>query len=768
MIVIAESYIVENSPPTLPGAQALAQGPQQTPGALARIATFDADTAVVEPGGPLQPNRPRRGRPRKALTELVLDTDQITADDMAWLRAWVLGVPAARAGRHYACSDVAGDGRSARGYLHRLLARLRRAAGELREREQAIAYVEEFLQPLPLADPAPPASVGAAARVPTLEEFAQRFDPDMYTEAELIALFQDEYGAPAAASAAPKPAPTPATKSARQIAIERKFLILDWLGPRVALAPSAASPLSAWIGKQLAQAITAHLRVGTLSELAAWINAQGRWWYRQVPGLGRARAERLVLWLADHAEAIGVAIERRVMKTVSAPQPTGAPALGGVPTPRQEGALAVPASPGGALVPLEQLLWPPALLGEAGQFRAHTPNTMGARNDCDAVVEWLRRHLAGKSEATQLVYRRAIERLVLWALLERRCALSSLTARDLAGFREFLYEPPVHWCGDDRVMKYSEDWRPLRGPLSETAVRQVLGVIKTMFHAWHVSGYLFADAADGVGWRSERKRQPAAQTAQASDSATVTMDVNRSFVKEDLEAMRRTLDELQDGPARRRLRAILLLLLTTGMRRSEPVRLSFGMIEPVREGNQLTGTMKIGVLGKGRKVRELPLKAVTLDALDAHYQDRMALVAAGALPERFAQIPKEQTPLLSILREVRPSGSAGAGDSTSAAARRVNFDGRLDGSSIYAILKDFFERVGKRDDLVHGQAAFSKASTHWMRHTFAHVGLAEGGSNSLPTIQALLGHSNIATTGLYLKANMGDRVRMVEAIEAVF
>jgi site-specific recombinase XerD len=98
----------------------------------------------------------------------------------------------------------------------------------------------------------------------------------------------------------------------------------------------------------------------------------------------------------------------------------------------------------------------------------------------------------------------------------------------------------------------------------------------------------------------------------------------------------------------------------------------------------------------------------------------------------------------------------------------VNFDGRLEGASIYSILKDFFRRVGQRNDLVHGQAAFEQASTHWMSHTFAHIALAERGANSLPTVQGLLGHSSIATTGVYVKAQIGDRVRTIEAITAVF
>lgn len=750
--------IRQSSPLAIPDSEAPAA--PQLKAMAAAIVTFDDESPVVDGGRDRAPPAParKRGRPRKSLTPVVLDTDEITADDMAMLRAWVLGVPVTQAGRYYASDEVGADGRSARGYLHRLLARLRRAASELRDREVAIAYVEEFLQPLPPEAPPHPAPVAAAAAraIPTLEEFAHRFDPDMYSEAELLELFQEEYGTAAHAPAAGAQTSNAPAKSARLAAIERKLVILDWLGPRVSVAPSGASPLSAWVGKKLAHDIGQHLQLGTLAELVAWMNGQGRWWYRQVPGLGRDRAERLVAWLAERADLIGAVPDQRILKTL---KQAGAPAR----LPSSSVALTVQAG----LVPMEQLAWPPNLLGEAGLFRAASPNTLGARNDRDAVAAWLKKHLEGKSEATQLVYRRAIERLVLWAMLERRCALSSLTSGDLAQFRDFLYEPPAHWCGDDRVMKYSQDWRPLRGPLSETAVRQVLGIVKTMFHAWHASGYLFADSADGVGWRPARRRGELPRVAAAA-TPTVTLDVNRSFLKEDLEAMRRTLDEMEDGPARRRLRAILLLLLTTGMRRSEPVNLSFGMIEPVREGNQLTGAMKIQVLGKGRRIREVPLKDVTLAALEAHYQDRIALARAGVLPEHFTRIAKAETPLLSILRQVRASGAPGTGDSTAAAARRVNFDGRLDGASIYSILKGFFARVGARDDLVHGQAAFERASTHWMRHTFAHVGLAEGGDNSLATVQALLGHSSIATTGLYLKANIGDRVRMIEAIEAVF
>lgn len=727
------------------------------------MAVFDDDEhPVLRPAdaAAAAPPARQRGRPRKASEQVVADTDQITSDDMALLRAWAQGIAAARAGRHYVAAAVSGDGRWARACLQRLLERFVRAAGELRDRE-ALRMAREFLEQLPQEQPGAEPAGSPVRDIPTLEDFAAQFDADLYTEAELIDLFQEQYGALASPSA-------PAAKtSARELAIKRKLAILEMLGPRVVVQLDADSAIAVWIREPLAQQLAERVAPAppTLSELVRWINRQNRWWYRDIPHLGRDRAERIVVWLAEQCERIGVALDARVTRHVRAL--AAADALLTVRAPACR--LAAPADQGGAagdIVPLEQVRWPAPLLGENGVYRATSPNTLGAHDDRAAVAEWLHKHLDGKSEATGSVYRRAIERLVLWALFERRCPLSSLASRDFVQFREFLYEPPPHWCGKRRVLKYSQDWRPLRGPLSEVAVQQILRVVKAMYRDWRVSDYLAADAAHGVGFRSSRPGG-AAPDQPAGEQVQVKLDVSRSFLKEDLEAMRRSLNEMEDGPARRRLRAILLLLLTTGMRRSEPTNLSFGMIEPVREGNQLTGYMKIAVLGKARKVREVLLVQETLQALEVHYEDRIALVEAGQLPARFKDIPKAAAPLLSILREVRPTGAAGAGDSVAAAARAVNFDGRLGGSAIYAILKDFFARVGARDDLIHGQAAFDKASTHWMRHTFAHMGLAEGGDKSLATVQALLGHSNIATTGLYLKAEMGDRVRLVNAMRRV-
>ena len=778
---------MEKAPPTNG-----VQGPLPTvaigTGAVAshrgRVVSFDDDPhpilAPAEPAKVLPPARRKRGRPRKSLTQVAQDTDDITSDDMALLKAHILGVSASRAAQNYVLHEDHNDGRAARGYLHRLYARLRRAAGELRDRQISENYVKELLEPLPPAEKAAATAseqprAKPAPAVPTLEEFAQRYDPDMYTEKELVELFQDEYGSatPAAQTAPTQGQPPDSAAQRREAAITRKLEILAWLGPRVSITPGPDSPLTAWVGRTLASTLSAEpLRLHTLAQVARWINASGRWWYDQVPGLGRARAARLLTWLARHEEAIGVRLDSRIAKRLlqfsddDAPPQRAGGAGAHVSASRE---LANGTTQIYGLVPWQQLLWPAELLGHDGRFRLlNVENTLEATNDLQAVKSWLKNH-RDKSPATQEVYERAIERLVLWAIVERRRALSSLSSDDFVDFRDFLYKPPAHWCGREAVMKFSEDWRPLRGGLSEAGVRQVIGAVKSMFKSWRAAGYLYADPTDVLSFRRPQEKKGKDHASEAPPSKPMKLQVNHAFVNEDLQAMKRTLEEMPEGPSRRRLRAILLLLLTAGLRRGEPQRLSWGSIKQLRtEQNNLAEGKQLTVIGKGNKERVLPLKEVTVAALQAHFADRMALVDAGKLPASFKEIPQEDAPLLSVLRHAEHSGRPGRGESVSAASRETNRDGRLDGATIYWILKEFFKVVAVRKDYEHRSEIFKAASTHWMRHSFAHVSFAEGGAGSLATVQALLGHANIETTGGYLEAHMESKMQLIQAIEAVF
>jgi site-specific recombinase XerD len=66
---------------------------------------------------------------------------------------------------------------------------------------------------------------------------------------------------------------------------------------------------------------------------------------------------------------------------------------------------------------------------------------------------------------------------------------------------------------------------------------------------------------------------------------------------------------------------------------------------------------------------------------------------------------------------------------------------------------------------VSGHANFEKASAHWLRHTFGLQAMIAS-DGDMASIQQILGHSDIATTGIYLKANLDSRVDVVEGVKA--
>ena len=77
---------------------------------------------------------------------------------------------------------------------------------------------------------------------------------------------------------------------------------------------------------------------------------------------------------------------------------------------------------------------------------------------------WLSLH---ESAATQRAYRKEAERLILWAIVERGRAQSSLTTEDAIAYRAFLRHasPRARGVGAPQA-KSSPAWRPFAGDLS--------------------------------------------------------------------------------------------------------------------------------------------------------------------------------------------------------------------------------------------------------------------------------------------------------------
>src|SRR5258708_1156289 len=193
-----------------------------------------------------------------------------------------------------------------------------------------------------------------------------------------------------------------------------------------------------WSGARAPTPLREH-GMATLAVLTVGI-PRGRQWWKPIPGLGPASARRIEAFFAAY------------------PMLTG----------RARALIAI--SPARSSVPWESLRLPHEVDGSSGAFRAprHT-GTLDANNDYAAVQAWLSLH---ESTATQRAYRKEAERLILWAIVERDRALSSLTTEDAIAYRSFMRRPTPRerWVGPVRA-RSSPEWRPFSRGLSAQAMR---------------------------------------------------------------------------------------------------------------------------------------------------------------------------------------------------------------------------------------------------------------------------------------------------------
>lgn len=201
--------------------------------------------------------------------------------------------------------------------------------------------------------------------------------------------------------------------------------------------------------------------------------------------------------------------------------------------------------------------------GSHGTFRAPAATcTLSADNDYEAVQAWLGLH---ESVATQRAYRKEAERLILWAVLERGRALSSLTTEDAIAYRAFLRHPtPVRrWVGPARP-RSAGDWRPFTGGLAPRSVAYALSVVGAMFRWLIQQRYTLANPFAGIKVRG----------ASRSESTAVT----RVFSEGEWSLIQAVAEGLEWGhaweaPAAQRLRFVLDFAYATGLRISALVEI---------------------------------------------------------------------------------------------------------------------------------------------------------------------------------------------------
>ena len=163
--------------------------------------------------------------------------------------------------------------------------------------------------------------------------------------------------------------------------------------------------------------------------------------------------------------------------------------------------------------------------------------------------------------------------------------------------------------------------------------------------------------------------------------------------------------------------AILLTLLSSGLRKAEICSLTLGNLKTYR--NQAV----IDVLGKGNRFRRLPLKGETLLAI----QDYMRAARNGTGPEH---------PMFRTLAKHGPYEQA-----------------PLTPKAVDCLVKAAAKKALIR----------KRIHPHVLRHTFATTLLDK--QADLKTVQELMGHSHIRTTERYLHSTDDRKVEAIERLQ---
>uniref|UniRef100_UPI003F490925 tyrosine-type recombinase/integrase n=1 Tax=Cupriavidus taiwanensis TaxID=164546 RepID=UPI003F490925 len=374
--------------------------------------------------------------------------------------------------------------------------------------------------------------------------------------------------------------------------------------------------------------------------------------------------------------------------------------------------------------PLERLRLPPALSGAAGTNRAPPAGArIAAGDDLAAVTAWLARY--ADSAATLATYRREVERLILWAVLQLGKPLSSLTHEDLLAYERFLADPQpaARWvlAGSKKLARSHPDWRPFVGPLSPGSVRQAMVILNALFAWLTEAGYLAGNPLA----LARRRRAPT--------KARITR-----YLSHDLwETVKDTVADMPTETARERLHAarcrwVLTVLYLGGLRASELTTTTMGAFFCRRDA-QGGERWWLEVTGKGNKARLVPATDELIAEL-ARYRRSHALPPAP----RFGETRPLVLPVIGSEGREKP----------------------LSRGALHLILKEVFgmaaARLRGRGPEWESQAAvLASASAHWLRHT--------AGSHmtdhqvDLRFVRDNFGHASIATTSGYLHSEEDAR-----------
>lgn len=341
----------------------------------------------------------------------------------------------------------------------------------------------------------------------------------------------------------------------------------------------------------------------------------------------------------------------------------------------------------------------------------HT-NTLGATDDYAALSAFFRERTC-RSRHTWRAYTKELERLVTWCQEQGLGPLSDLTRQDLLKYKSHLQkmQPGREPQGQDAAMPQAS--------MSEASHARALAVVASLYRHWHDTGYLQGNPAAGLTGGS-RAQAGFAPTRMVSAELLALCD---AWVDLRLQPL-----QVADVNVWRRC-AIWHLFRFSGARLAE---LAWNPLRALpRVDSDKVGAITLTVVGKGNKIRQIPLPTICVRVLQRYRLAR----GLSEQPEALDQIP---------LIHGEKAGYLGA---------RGLYD------EVKAVLLAVASEIEQGDP--QGGLVLRSVSPHWLRHAYARK-LVVDKRVPLPAAQALLGHASVQTTAAYAKTDLAHLRKFVE------
>lgn len=337
------------------------------------------------------------------------------------------------------------------------------------------------------------------------------------------------------------------------------------------------------------------------------------------------------------------------------------------------------------------------------------------RKEIKTVNIWLNEYRNNKN--TYAYYRLTAERFILWLYLQG-LDFRSVTRDIIQKYEDFLQSPSPHdfWCG--KVTRRSNSWwRPFIGGLSNASINLNIQVLGSMFQYLVDYGYLSRNPFRLV------KNKLKTYNNDITHYFNLT---NWQYLIEYINNMPQETN--QQKTHYERTRWIFDLLYLTGCRRSEIVNAV--MADFINKRHQWW----FRVIGKGNKYGEIPVPNALLSAL-------MRYRKFIGLPE-FPEFHETNTPLIiGLYGNFKP----------------------LTASMLYKIVKSTCSQISINLLEIDPEASyiFSKASTHWIRHTSATHQVDSG--IDIRVVKENMRHESLETTMRYVHTD--DDYRHSETVQ---